>query len=290
MLSVAEHRAYPFEVRPLMPDFGAEIAGIDIGQGVPGPLFDRIYDAFLEFQLLLFREQNLEPEAQVAFARNFGSVQVHVMNQYHAGGYPEIYYLSNLDENGNPSGTHPDRGTQHWHSDGSWARRTGGATMLYAVEVPAMGGRTHFADMYGAHDALDADTKARLATMRAIHNLDFSRTRRHGEDPMNEEQKAAKPPVAHPIVRTHPETGRKCLLLGDHAWCIEGMPLENGRQFVEDLNARIIDPDKAYTHTWQKGDLVVWDNRCMLHKAETYDTATERRVMRRCTISGEVPI
>jgi taurine dioxygenase len=212
------------------------------------------------------------------------------MNQYHADGHPEIYYLSNLGADGRPTGRHPDRGTVHWHTDGSWARRTGQATLLYAVEVPAAGGETRFASMYDAYEALDDATKRRLGSLRAVHNLDFSRTRRHGEDLMTEEQKKARPPVDHPIVRIHPETGRKCIFLGDHAWQVQGMPLEEGRQLIEELNARVIDPERVYTHRWRPGDLVVWDNRCMLHKAEPYDVAAEARVMRRCTVVGEVPI
>ena len=290
MLSVAEPSQNVLEVRALSPTFGAEIIGVDLAELMTDALFDRIYEAFLRHQLLLFREQHLEPGDQVIFARRFGSVQVHVMNQYHADGFPEIYYLSNLGADGKPSGKHPDRGTVHWHTDGSWARRTGQATLLYAVEVPAAGGETRFASMYDAYDALDEGTKRRLAPLRAVHNLDFSRTRRHGEDLMTEEQKKARPPVDHPIVRTHPETGRKCIFLGDHAWYVQDMAFEEGRQLIENLNAAIIDPKRVYTHRWRRGDLVVWDNRCMLHKAELYDVAHEARVMRRCTVVGEVPI
>ena len=178
------------------------------------------------------------------------------MNQYHADGFPEIYYLSNLDASGRPSGRHPDKGTVHWHTDGSWARRTGQATLLYADQVPSEGGETRFASMYDAYDALDEAMKERLAApcVRSIRWI-FSRTRRHGDDPMTEAQKKAKPPVAHPIVRIHPETGRKCLFLGDHAWCVEGMPLEAGRQLIEELNAAIIRPELVYTHRWRPGDL-----------------------------------
>jgi alpha-ketoglutarate-dependent taurine dioxygenase len=290
MLSVAEPSQDALEVRELSPTFGVEILGVDLSAPMADAFFDRIYDAFLRHQLLLFREQHLEPGDQVTFARRFGSVQVHVMNQYHADGYPEIYYLSNLGADGKPSGKHPDRGTVHWHTDGSWARRTGQATLLYALEVPTAGGETRFASMYDAYDALDEATRQRLAPLRAIHNLDFSRTRRHGEDLMTEEQKKARPPVAHPIVRIHPETGRNCVFLGDHAWYIQDMPFDEGRQLIEDLNAAIVDPERVYTHHWRPGDLVIWDNRCMLHKAEPYDVASEARVMRRCTVVGEVPI
>lgn len=263
---------------------------MDLSALPSGPDFDWIYEAFLRYQLLVFRDQELEPAAQVVFARQFGAVQVHVMNQYHAEGFPEIYYLSNLDADGKPSGRHPDKGTVHWHTDGSWSRRTGQATMLYADRVTSRGGETNFASMYDAFDALDEETKQRLAGLRAIHSLEFSRTRRHGEDPLTEAQKKARPPVDHPIVRIHPETGRNCVFLGDHAWRIDGMPLEEGRNLIEELNSRIIDPLRVHVHRWQPGDLVVWDNRCMLHKAEPYDTAAEARVLRRCTVVGEVPI
>jgi alpha-ketoglutarate-dependent taurine dioxygenase len=290
MASVAGPNREPIEARALSPTFGAEIVGVDLAAPVSDAFFDRIYEAFLCHQLLLFRDQRLEAGDQVAFARRFGSVQVHVMNQYHAEGYPEIYYLSNLGPDGRPTGKHPDRGTVHWHTDGSWARRTGQATLLYAIAVPAAGGETRFASMYDAYAALDDATRQRLAGLRAVHSLDFSRTRRHGEDPMTEEQKRARPPVDHPIIRTHPETGRRCVFLGDHAWYVQGLQLEEGRELIEELNARVIDPARVYTHRWRPADLLVWDNRCMLHKAEPYDVGKEARVMRRCTVVGEVPI
>jgi alpha-ketoglutarate-dependent taurine dioxygenase len=176
-----------------------------------------------------------------------------------------------------------------WHTDGSWRRVTGHATMLFAERIPASGGGTGFADMYSAYDALDPAEQARLGGLRAIHNLNFSRNRRHGEAPMTEAQRDAVPPVDHPIVRTHPETGRKCLFLGDHAETIEGMDYDEGRRFIEALNERIVASARTYTHRWRPGDFMVWDNRCLMHKAESYDTAREARVIRRCTVLGEVP-
>jgi taurine dioxygenase len=173
MSSIAEMSEDVLEVRALSPTVGVEVLGVDLAEPMTDPLFDRIYDAFLSHQLLLFRDQRLEPGHQVTFARRFGSVQVHVMNQYHAEGFPEIYYLSNLGPDGRPSGKHPDRGTVHWHTDGSWARRTGQATLLYALEVPAAGGETRVASMYDAHAALDDATRQHLAALRAIHSLDF---------------------------------------------------------------------------------------------------------------------
>ncbi len=277
------------EIRPLCECFGAEIVGIDLAQPVDDALYARIHSAFLERQLLLFRDQDLSPGNHVALGRRFGEVQVHVMNQYHADGFPELYFLTNLDEQGKPSGRHPDKGTLAWHTDGSWRRVTGQATMLYAIEIPGEGGETHFCDMYGAYAALSDEMKSRLADARALHNLDFSRSRRHGEDPMTEAQRRDVPPVDHPVVRTHPETGRKCIFLGDHAETIIGLDYEQGRKLVEEINALAIRPELTYRHRWRKRDLVIWDNRCLMHRSTPYDTTRERRVMRRCTILGEVP-
>src|SRR5262245_52487588 len=192
-------RDWPFEVVPLHPLMGGEIRGITLAEAVAPKLFAKVYEAFLDYQLILFRDVDLPPATQVAFARSFGEVQIHVMNQYHGyKDHPEIYMLSNLDKDGNPSGKHPDKGTLFWHTDGSWRERTGQATMMYSEIVPPVGGETEFADMYAAYDNLSAGMKKRIEGKRAIHNLDFSRTRRHGEDPMTAEQKAKVPPIAHP--------------------------------------------------------------------------------------------
>jgi len=284
----AQHR-FPFDVRPLTPNLGAEIIGIDLARGVDDELFRSIHHAFLQYQVLLFGPQDLPPGRQVELARHFGEVQIHVMNQYHADGHPELYRLSNLDENGNPNGKHPDKGTLAWHTDGSWRRVTGQATIIYGEVVAGEGGETHFCDMYGAYERLTPEWKKRIANLRAVHNLDFSRTRRHGEDPMTDAQRREVPPVDHPIVRTHPETRRKCLFLGDHAEYVVGMDYDAGRALIEELNALAVHPDLTYEHRWTPGELIVWDNRCLMHRATEYDPAVQRRVVRRCTVLGEVP-
>jgi alpha-ketoglutarate-dependent 2,4-dichlorophenoxyacetate dioxygenase len=285
----ASPASFPFAVRPLTPRLGAEISGLALDADMDEALFGALYRAFLRYQVLLFPPQKLPPGRQVALARRFGEVQIHVMNQYHADGHPELYRLSNLDEQGRPTGRHPDKGTLAWHTDGSWQRVTGQATLIYGEVMPAHGGETHFCDMYGAYERLSPAWKARIASLRAVHNLDFSRTRRHGEDPLTEEQRRAKPPVDHPIVRTHPETGRKCIYLGDHAEYIAGMPYEEGRALIEELNALAVHSDLTYEHRWKTRELLIWDNRCVMHRATGYDAATQGRVIRRCTVLGEVP-
>ncbi len=282
----------PFELKPLDPDpgFGREIAGIDLATAADPEVFRHVYQAFLDHQLILFRDQDVSPDVQVAFARNFGEVQVHVMNQYHAyPDHPEIYVLTNRGEDGRPNGKHPDKGTLHWHTDGSWRETTGQATMMVAEVVPEEGGETHFADMYGAWDRLPEDWKARLSGLRAFHNLDFSRSRRHGEDPMTEAQKAQVPPVPHPIARTHPETGRRCVFAGDHAEWVDGMDYDKGRALIEEVNRLAAPEDRIYRHAWKPGEVMVWDNRCLLHRATGFDTAAAIRVMRRCTVLGDRP-
>ena len=283
-------RDWPFQVKPLHPSLGCEISGITLAEAVEPKLFDKVYEAFLDYELILFRDVDLPPATQVAFARAFGEVQIHVMSQYHGyKDFPEIYMLSNLGEDGKPSGKHPDRGTLFWHTDGSWRERTGQATMMYSEIVPPEGGETEFADMYAAYDNLSSEMKQRIEGKRAIHNLDFSRTRRHGEDPMTAEQRAKVPPIAHPIVRTHPETRRKAIFLGDHAQEIEGMDYDEGRSLIDELNRLITPQGQVYIHRWRPRECIVWDNRCTLHRATGFDEVRHVRVMRRCTINGDRP-
>ena len=259
-------------------------------QPVNAQVFRALYQAFLQYQVLLFPARELPAAAQVALARQFGEVQVHVMSMYHADGHPEIYWLSNLDEHGRPNGRHPDKGTLAWHTDGSWRRVTGQATLIYGEVVAGVGGETHFCDMYGAFERLDAGWKQRIKNLRAVHNLDFSRTRRHGTDLMTQAQRQEAPPVDHPVVRVHAQTGRECLFLGDHAESIVGMGYEEGRALIEELNSMAVHPDLSYEHRWAPHELIVWDNRCLMHRATSYDPFTQARVVRRCTVLGEVPV
>jgi taurine dioxygenase len=201
---------HPFRLRLFEGGLGAEVEGITVS-AIDDATFPTIYDAFLKHQLLLFRDLDLPPGDQVAFARRFGEVQVHVMNQYHAIAYPELYTLSNLGPDGKPSGKHPDRGTMAWHTDGSWQRRTTKATMLYAEVIPSKGGGTGFADMYSAFEAMRPDEQRRLEAMRAVHNLDFSRNRRHGDEPMTDAQRKAVPPVEQPVIEFIETGPRPCI-------------------------------------------------------------------------------
>ena len=277
------------QIEKIHPAFGAEISGSTLKGLISDQVFPELRQAFTDFGMIFVRALYLTLSEQVGLGRRFGEVQVHVMNQYHEESYPEIYFLTNLDQNGNPSGAHPDMGTLHWHTDASWKRRTGQATIMVAEEVPKEGGETHFCCMEAAYRALDTETKENISTLNVVHNLVFSRNRRHGHDPLTEQQKAEIPPVVHPMVRTHPETGGKSLLLGDHAEYVVGMDYNEGRTLIDALNERAVTADLVYAHKYKPGDLIIWDNRRMQHKATPYDTLCERRVMRRTTVLGEQP-
>jgi len=233
--------------------------------------------------VLIFRDQDLPSGCQLEFGRRFGEPQVHVLNQFHDRQHPELYLLSNLNEEGKPDGRHPDPGTLHWHTDGSWTQRRTIATMLYCLQAPREGGETELADMYRAYDALTGAMKMRLGLLEAVHHLNFHKKRRDPH-PLTAEQVRNSPPVRHKIVRTHPETGKPTIYLGDMAEFIAGMDYMEGRALIEQLNELITRSEFVYAHKWNPRDLVVWDNRCTLHRSTPYDTRNERRAMRRLTV------
>ena len=278
----------PIEIIKLNKNFGAEIINFDLSKNLNNFFLD-ILNAFNEYGLLIFRNQSLSVKKQVVFGRKFGKVQIHVVNQYHDKEHPEIYVLSNLDKKGNPSGKHPDQGSLYWHTDGSWRKKTGKATIMVADIIPSKGGETKFCCMENAYYFLHKRIKNKIIKMYAIHDLNFSRNRRHGHDPLSKYQKDKVPPVTHPVVRTHPVTKRKSIFLGDHAEYIKGMNYNQGRKFIERLSKIIIDPKNVYTHKYSKGDVLIWDNRRLLHKGMKYNTSKEKRVIRRTTVLGEIP-
>jgi taurine dioxygenase len=274
-------------VRPLSPILGAEVRGVDLSCPLDEPTRRALYRVFLEHHLLSFPDQEISDDAHIAFARAWGKPQVHVLNQYLHNRHPEIFMLTNLTADGNRMTEHPDPGAAIWHTDGSWSRERGLATILYSLVVPKSGGDTLFCNMHRAYDMLPDELKQQLEGRRAIHDLNFSRQRTSAKTQMTEEQRRKAPPVDHEIVRTHPDTGRKALYLGEHAASIDGMPFEDGRAMIEMLNALATQPDNVYTHRWRVRELVIWDNRSVMHKATGFDFANDSRLLRRITTTGE---
>ncbi len=275
-----------FRTEPVSPVLGARIRGVDLAAPISDPLFAAVNSAFLHHKVLIFSDQRLNTEAHARFSELFGQLQVHVLNQYHASGRADVMEITNLDECGRPRGEHPDPGACIWHTDGSWQSEPVLATSLFAVRIPPAGGDTLFADASAAYRALDTQTRALCDGLVVVHDLNHSRSRSGARVQMTEAQRHAAPPVDHPLVKRHPETGEPVLYLGEHAAHVVGMPLESGRALIRRLNAHITSEPFVYRHRWRVGELVIWDNRSVLHKATEFDAAHHARVLRRTTVLG----
>ena len=262
---------------------GAEISGIDLGQ-VDAALFAVIHDALLAHQVLVFRDQIFSEAGQLAISSRWGEIRNHMIRRGTRSERPELLVLTNLGPDGKPKGEHPDPGSAIWHTDGSWTKRPSIISMLYALEIPPSGGDTLFADMYGAYERLPSSLKREIEGRRAFHDLDFARMLGGAREHLSEEQRKSAPPVDHPIVQKHPETGRPVIYLGEYGTHIAGLPEEEGMALVREINALATDESLVFRHRWKHHDVVVWDNRCVLHRVTEFDWSRERRMMRRSTV------
>jgi taurine dioxygenase len=274
---------------------GAEITGIDLARPVSDAAFKRIEDAFHEHCVLVFRNQRLTPEAHTGFSRRFGELLVHVLKQHNDPQVPEVLVLSNIVENGRHIGIQD--GGQYWHTDLSYTAEPSRCSLLYAVEIPfekgVALGDTLFVNTSAAYEALPDDMKARLAGLKATHSYTARYQRMHKRglrDELDEDQKKAVPEVVHPVVRTHPSTGRKCLYVNEGFTVgIVGMPKDESDALLAGLYDHVTDPRFMYRHRWQVGDLLMWDNCSTQHNAVANYAPHQRRHMRRTTVSGSVP-
>ena len=276
------------EFRPLSSVFGAEVIGIDPALPMDDATFATLLRGWLDHQLLLFRNVVMTPEQQIDFTRRFGELHIMSPPDTNLPGHPEIFVVSNVEENGKALGMR--RVGLGWHTDGEDKAIPNAGSFLYALQVPAEGGDTYFANMYAAYDALPPETRHRIDGKRAC----FSRVRLHDVHyphlgPLTEAQKAARPDVFHPLARTHPLSGRKALYIGRWAIDIQGMPEEEGRALVRELHDFSVQPRFVYRHRWRKGDALLWDNRCLQHCATEFDETRYRRHMHRTTLEGDRP-
>ncbi|WP_438452985.1 TauD/TfdA dioxygenase family protein [Streptomyces asiaticus] len=275
-------------VQPLGATMGARIAGVDLTMPLSDNDANSILDAFHEHKVLLFRGQQLTLEQHIAFSRIFGKLEEHVLKQYLAPGHPEILTISNIFRNGKPVGLF-DGDVEEWHTDYSWNSRMSLGSLLYAAEAPDEGGDTLFADTTAAYDDLPQETKDRVSDLKAIHSMAHltERQREYNPDkpPLTEQQKERTPDVVHPVVRTHPVTGRKSLLLGSMVIKeVLGCSQEEGQRLIQDLLTHSTQPKYLYRHHWQVGDLVVWDNRATMHTVTPCDRRRHRRLLYRTTV------
>ena len=271
-----------FEVRPLSDLMAAEVIGLDLSTPFDDATREAVYDAFVTHQVLVFRDQQLSKAQQVAFSEQFGELERHTLSNRGADAFPSVHVVSNLNAEGKPSGV---LGSTHWHTDKSFRPAPSMATILHAVTLPPTGGDTCFADMYGAYEALPEAEKTELATQRVVHSWEFSRANLGRA--MSEAEKRDAPDTSHPLVRTHPDSGRKCLFMGIHASYLENLPVEDGRARIEALEAHATQSRFVYRHQWRHGDVLMWDNRCLLHCADTnFDVARYPRVLHRTCLRG----
>lgn len=279
------------DITPALRGYTAEVSGIDLSRALDNESFDRLHRAFLDHSILVFRGQKLSNEQHIEFSRRFGELEIHTAKHWLLPEYPEILVLSNRGE----EGTKPIvNGGAFWHSDITYKARPPLGSLLYALEVPPEGGDTLYADMYGAYETLDEETKRRVEGLRAIHRYADRYRQMAREDTerpaLTAEQLAEVPDVEHPLVRTHPETGRRALFVNEGFTVgIVGMDESQSRALLESLFAHSTRDELVYRHRWHAGDLVFWDNRCTMHRATEYDLC-HTRSMRRTTISGSVPI
>ena len=263
---------------------GVVITGIDLTESLAPKPKERILEAFRDHHFVVFPGQALTRERQYEYARNFGEVESHDGRQSGNKRHAVAHVISNLDKDGNPI----DRSSSpvsnyRWHTDKSYHAVPPMLTMLHAVELPPSGGDTEFANTLMGYAALPEETKRRIAGLRVVFCWGAS----GGKSIMAMRE---DPPVDHPLVRTHPDTGKKALYLGNHASHIQGMPEATGAAFLDELLEHATQRQFVYAHRWRKGDLVMWDNRCLLHRAvANYEMGKYRRVMYRSVVRGTVP-
>ncbi len=282
-------------IEPTGAALGAVITGVDLSQDVDEPTFRRIVDALHEHEVIVFRDQTLNPEQHIAFSRRFGELEAHVRQDRCRPGYPELFVVSNVIENGKPIGSQ-DAGF-FWHSDLCYAQKPSRASLFYALEVPVRDGEplgdTLFASMTAAYDALPAATQQKLAGKRAVNSYlaGYSRDRKSGPRPeLSAEQKASTPDMLHPAVRTHPYNGRKCLFVNEgYTTRIMDLDPQESSALLQELYSHLKRDEFVYRHKWRAGDLLIWDNCATQHRAILDYELPLRRRMERTTLCGTVP-
>jgi|SRR6056297_1746863 len=277
------NRMSDFVIKPLSPVLGAEVLGVDLKKPLPPETRSSLSQAFLRYHLLCFRNQTLTKDDQLEATQQFGDLDVHVQSNRSAD-IPLIHIVTNLDEHGVPRQAIAAKGSVHWHTDKSYRTKPSLATLLYGVEVPPEGGETEFANMLAAFEALPKERQEKLSKLKVVHSWPDS-VRRTNNREATPEEKANWPPVPQPLARTHSESGRKALFLGQHAAYIEGRE-EEGRALIDELEAWCTQPRFVYAHKWRVGDLLMWDNRCLLHRAASFEGDRHRRLMHRTVIQG----
>jgi alpha-ketoglutarate-dependent 2,4-dichlorophenoxyacetate dioxygenase len=283
-------------ITPLHPVLGAEVTGVDLAGDVDEATFRGIVDAFQEYSVLVFHDQQLTDDRQRAFSERFGPLETTIDSiGQERRRHPNLVDLSNTDPD-DPRrlmGWDDRRmvyqsGNQLWHTDSSFKPVPAMYSLLSGRVVPPVGGETEFVSMRHAYATLPEATKRRLDGRVVVHSILYSR---HTIAPglFDRDQERELPPVRQALVRTNPVNRKKSIYIGSHAWYVEGMPYDESRRLLDELAAHTTKPELVFRHEWRRWDLVMWDNRCVLHRGRPWDAAKHARVMRRTTVAGEGP-
>jgi taurine dioxygenase len=280
-----------FTIRPLAAALGAEVIGLDLREPLSDSDFARLHRAHLDYHLLIFRDMRITPRQQVAFSRRFGPLQIHVLRQFQLPGDPEILIISNIKENDQPIGL-GDAG-HFWHSDLSYKEIPSLGSMLHAQELPQDGGDTLFANQHTAWDSLPQALKDKVAHLSAEHSYLAKYAELQRRNPwrpnLTQAQIDEVKPVVQPVVRVHPETGRRALFVSEHFTTrIVGLAQEESDALLAELFDYSTRAEHVYRHQWQPHDMVFWDNRSLMHLAAGCPE-DQRRKLYRTTIEGDRP-
>lgn len=275
------------KLRKLSYSLGAEVCGVDISRPMSETEFGAIYDAFLQNGILLFRGQEITREQHIDFSRRFGELDRHdALPRDRHPDHPEVLLVTNEPKpDGSPSDSRYTG--RQWHSDMSFTPVPSLGSLLRAITIPEVGGDTVFANMYLAYDTLSEGMKKLIAD---LHGIQMSGTRKIADPGLEvertQEQLRLNPPIAQPVVRVHPETGRKALYLGDKVKRFDGLTEDESRPLIKYLNEHATRHEFVYRHQWRKHDIIVWDNRCTMHLALGDFDETQRRHLERTTVLG----
>jgi alpha-ketoglutarate-dependent taurine dioxygenase len=277
------------ELIPLTEITGTEVRGIDVNRPISDSDFERIYKAWIDTTILLFRGQSLDPQQQIALTDRFGEGVSYTRSRFSREDAPDLLILSNIRENGRLIGS-PVSG-RVWHTDGHFLTRPPAGSVLYAVETPPIGGDTLFANMFAAYEALPAVVKTRIADRKVIISRIQSRPYNYPDRPRpTEEERREWIDMPQPMVLTHTVSGRKALYTGGSVpWRIVGMSEAESAPLVTFVQEFSIMPRFTYRHRWRPGDIIIWDNRSAMHRATAYDSEKYRRLMHRTTF-GELRV
>jgi taurine dioxygenase len=271
-------------ISPLSANIGAEVSGIDLSQNLSDEVFEVIHQAFLDHLVLLFRNQDIPPAAQIAFTEHFGAVKPHPLRA--RKGHPEFENLLKLENRAGLRGARND----FWHSDISCAPKPPAATLLHALTVPDGKGDTMFCNMYRAWECLPPDLKEQVYNLTAVHSGEAIRRRNAAADTDGNKEMTVPPAETHPVVRKHPETNRQALYTNRFFTTnFTGMSVSQSASNLEKIEQQATQADNIYRHHWRRGDTLLWDNRCTMHYAfYDYDESTPR-LMHRTTAAGDRP-